>query len=124
LNCYGAAAYTPVGPGPEQIPPPKVEDKAGASLDRARVTFALPAGAKLFIDDQLMKGSVERRTFNTPRLERGQTYFYEVRAEVNRDGKTQTETKKVLVRAGENITVSFGTLEAPAVTTAGLSAAR
>jgi uncharacterized protein (TIGR03000 family) len=124
-GCYGCAGvfggcvgYNPYGPSPtspEQIPPPKVEEKKGAGMgavtpDRAKVVVQLPADAKLYVDDQPVKAA-DRQTFSTPRLERGQTYYYDVRAEVVRDGKTVVESKRVLVRAGQEVSVTFPKLE-------------
>jgi len=115
-GCYGGfgcVGYSPGGPGanvPEQIPPPRVDEKKGTGAlapTRAKVIVQLPADAKLFVDDQPIKATEERQTFNTPQLQRGQTYFYEVRAEAVRDGKTVVESKRVLIRAGEEVTVSF-----------------
>jgi uncharacterized protein (TIGR03000 family) len=57
------------------------------------------------------------RSFNTPTLEPGQTYYYMVRAEVVRDGKPITETRRVIVRAGRTARASFKDME-EAVTTA------
>jgi uncharacterized protein (TIGR03000 family) len=74
----------------------------------------LPADAKLYVDDQLMKTGSDRREFKTPVLEAGQTYFYILRAEVTRDGKSFTETKRVTVRAGDEIRASFSELPASA----------
>ena len=60
----------------------------------------VPADAKLYIDDRLMKTSAAKRTFNTPTLEEGQLYYYILRAELTRDGQTYSETKRVIVRSG------------------------
>jgi uncharacterized protein (TIGR03000 family) len=67
----------------------------------------LPADAKLYVDDRLMQTTSERRAFNSPRLEAGQTYYYILRAEVVRDGQTLSDTKRVLVHAGEVVQASF-----------------
>jgi uncharacterized protein (TIGR03000 family) len=72
----------------------------------------LPADAKLFIDDQPMKTAASKRTFNTPPLQRGQQYYYILRAQVVRDGKSQTETKRVLLRAGQEVRATFPELAA------------
>jgi uncharacterized protein (TIGR03000 family) len=79
---------------------------------RARLLVELPADAKLYIDDQLMKTTSERRTFNTPALDQGQTYYYELRAEVVRDGKPVTVTKRVTLKAGDVVQARFGEMEA------------
>jgi uncharacterized protein (TIGR03000 family) len=57
-----------------------------------------------------MKATAERRTFTTPKLEPGTSYYYELRAEVERDGKTYKENKKVTVKAGETSRASFSEL--------------
>jgi uncharacterized protein (TIGR03000 family) len=124
-GCYGSfgcAGYSPygppTGPPPEQIPAPKVDEKGKQTmLAPAKVTVQLPPEAKLYIDDRPIKmTNQERRTFNTPWLERGQTYFYDVRVEVVRDGKTLSDSKRVLVRPGQEVKVSFPKLEAPVLT--------
>jgi uncharacterized protein (TIGR03000 family) len=94
---------------PENISPPK---KEGARLqipttNTARLIVEMPANAKLYVDDQPMKTSSTRRVFRTPTLEPGQAYYYMVRAEVVRDGKTLEQTKKVVLRAGEEIRATF-----------------
>jgi uncharacterized protein (TIGR03000 family) len=105
-------------PAPEQAPAPKKETSDATS--RARLVVELPTDAKLFIDDQQMKATSERRTFRTPVLEQGQAYFYDLRAEFVRDGKVQSETKRVIVRAGEEIRASFPQLQTPSTATAEL----
>jgi uncharacterized protein (TIGR03000 family) len=77
------------------------------------VIVALPADAKMFVDDQLMKTTSELRSFTTPaRLVPGQRYFYEVRAEVLIDGKIETETQQVIVQGGVTSQLTFAKLTA------------
>jgi uncharacterized protein (TIGR03000 family) len=126
FGCYGYSPYGPGGNIPEQIPAPRVEEKkpggqGAVTPDRARVIVQLPADAKLYVDDQPVKAGAERQTFSTPQLQRGQTYFYDVRAEVVRDGKTLVENKRVLVRAGQEVSVTFPKLEAPPTGIAGVN---
>ena len=45
-------------------------------------------------------GNGETRTFRTPPLQPGQEYSYDLTAEVVRNGKVQTTTERVVVRAG------------------------
>jgi uncharacterized protein (TIGR03000 family) len=96
--------------------PPKDEKKT-TSTQSARLIVDLPADAKFYVDDQLMKTATARRSFVTPKLEPGQTYYYDLRAEVVRDGKVEKETKRILVRAGDVIRADFPGLE-PAVVAA------
>jgi uncharacterized protein (TIGR03000 family) len=97
--------------GGEVIPGPKKEEmkgKDGAAAARtAQLLVELPADAKLYIDDQLMKTPSGKRTFNTPTLDLGQAYYYMVRAEVVRDGKTYSETKRVIIRIGATAQALF-----------------
>jgi uncharacterized protein (TIGR03000 family) len=67
----------------------------------------IPSEARLYIDDRPMQTPSSRRTFTTPALQPGQSYYYIVRAELVRDGKNFTETKRVIVRPGEEVTASF-----------------
>jgi uncharacterized protein (TIGR03000 family) len=73
----------------------------------AHVSVRLPADARLYIDDILCPLTSERREFDTPKLRPGQTYYYTLRAEVVRDSRKQTETRRVLVEAGKAVTVEF-----------------
>jgi uncharacterized protein (TIGR03000 family) len=101
---YGAPVYASA---------PVTTTTAAASRpanDAAKLVVDLPADAKLFIDDQQMKTTSERRVFNTPKLEAGTSYYYQLRAEVVRDGKTYTENKRIIVRAGETSKATFGEL--------------
>lgn len=78
-----------------------------ASLDRAKVIVDLPSDAQLYVDGRLMKTSSAHRVFSTPTLDRGQLYYYELRAEVTRAGKTFSQEKRVIVAAGQQVQASF-----------------
>ncbi|MCS6850462.1 MAG: TIGR03000 domain-containing protein [Gemmataceae bacterium] len=119
-GCYGCCGHSvvpaPVAPvtppatppaKPEPIPPPKKEGEGNAA---ARLIIDIPQGAKLYIDDQLMNGTATRRLFNTPVLERGQMYYYMVRVELERDGRTIRDEKPVIVRAGQVARADFAEL--------------
>jgi uncharacterized protein (TIGR03000 family) len=99
---------------------PTVDSKAQVSAqpDKARLIVELPAGAKLYVDDQLSKNTSERRVFNTPPLEKGQQYYYILRAEMEKDGKTYSDTKRVLVSAGAEVTAKFTEVDMKAEPTA------
>jgi len=111
---YGPPTGTPVEPPvkSEPIPAPKKGEPEGLAPTNARLIVAVPAGANLYIDDHKMKTQSERRTFQTPVLEPGQTYFYEVRVEVERDGKTLSTTKRVLLKAGQEVRADFNDMDA------------
>ncbi len=124
---YGAPTYPgAVAPGTGTGTPPKGEQLGNPTKDketmvaptRAKLVVELPADAKLYIDDLPMKTPSGLRSFNTPTLEPGQAYYYMVRAEVIRDGKPITETRRVIVRAGQTIRANFKDMEAETVRTA------
>jgi uncharacterized protein (TIGR03000 family) len=77
---------------------------------RARLIFELPQGAQLYVDGSLIPNADTRKSFRTPALRRGEQYFYDLRAEVVRDGKTLVETRRVTLTAGEVIRADFSTL--------------
>ncbi|MFO0969428.1 MAG: TIGR03000 domain-containing protein [Gemmataceae bacterium] len=86
--------------------------------NRARVVIDVPADAKLYIDGHLMKTTSARRIFQTPDLVAGQTYFYDLKVEVVREGKTLSETQRVLLRPGYSATASFATMDRAETATA------
>jgi uncharacterized protein (TIGR03000 family) len=73
----------------------------------ATVTIALPSDAKLLFNGVAATGTGASRSFRTPPLQKGQSYTYELTAEVVRDGKTLTTTEKVVVRGGETASVTL-----------------
>jgi uncharacterized protein (TIGR03000 family) len=119
-----APAVAPAAP--PQGEPLKVEPKKATQLDsvdsRAHLVVTLPEKAKLYVDENLMKSGATRRSFVTPELQPGSAYYYDVRVEVERDGKPVTQSKRIVVRAGQNIEASFVNMaqEATAVADAGI----
>ena len=73
----------------------KLEDDEKQS---ANITVELPAGAKLYVDGNLVTGDDTVRHFHTPTLTRGKQYYYTMKAEVTVAGKPVTEEKQILVR--------------------------
>jgi uncharacterized protein (TIGR03000 family) len=68
--------------------------KKTASLTPTQIIIEVPADAQLYADGQLTTTTSGRRVFNTPPLEDGQTYFYDLRAQVVRDGNKREDTKQ------------------------------
>jgi len=81
----------------------------------ATIQVSLPADAKLSIDDAPTTSTSASRTFATPALEQGKVFYYTLKAEIVRDGKTLSATSRVAVRAGEESRVS---IEIPTATVA------
>lgn len=127
---YGGISYPGmIGPGVggavvpnaggEQLPPakPNKDGKETRVPNRAKLIVELPTDAKLFIDDMPMKTTSGVRTFNTPTLEPGQAYYYMVRIEYVKDGKTVRDERRVIVRAGQIARAEFKDRDADAVRT-------
>ncbi len=102
---------------------PKMEEAVVASLTRPLLTAApgkallvihLPADAVLYVEGRRAETSNQTvRYIQTPALEEGAGYFYVVRVDVVRNGKTVSETQRVHFRAGQEIRVSFEHLKGP-----------
>ncbi len=86
------------------------EKKADASDnagDAAKLVVSLPADATLTIDEEATTSTSDLRSFVTPALTPGQDYIYNLKAEINRDGKSFIVTQRVTVRAGEETKASL-----------------
>ena len=94
-------------PPREQVPAPKEKKKEQV---RARLTIDVPAEAKVFLDGQLMNWAAGKREFQTPDLEPGLTYYYDLRAEIVRNGETLAEAQRIILRPGEIVAVAFPSL--------------
>jgi uncharacterized protein (TIGR03000 family) len=106
----GTWSYSGVRPGqgPSFIPTTVGKTKmADPSETSAKITIDVPNNAKLYIDGQLMNGTSNERYFYTPPLEKGQSYYYDVRIEMVKDGKIVADTKKVIVQAGAMVKETF-----------------
>ena len=111
----GYAEPIPAPAGEKKSKEPKKDSQPKESTDdQAKLIIELPAEAKLFIDNKLMQSTSSRRVFATPTLEPGRKYYYELRAEVIRDGQPLSDTKRVIFQAGDEIRESFAKLGATA----------
>ena len=114
FGCAGGAvpaATTPAAPEKLKEAPKGDGKPKGGSVTApagARVTVRLPADAKLYVDNVSCPLTSSVRTFDTPGLEPGRQYFYELRAVVSREGRDVTESKRVIVEAGRESAVDFG----------------
>jgi uncharacterized protein (TIGR03000 family) len=112
------APLTTPAPAPVKEMPKLPEKKPeSSSEDMARLTIKAPIDMRISVDGQQTARDAAEMTFRTPALEQGKNYFYQVKAEVVREGKTVTETKRVLVRAGQQAVVDFSPLKSTALVT-------
>ena len=92
---YGAYPYTNYA-APQTPPAPAA----------AEVVVKLPEDARFFIGDRAY--SLDKtHSFETPKLQVGQTYEYTLKIEVKRAGQTLTQSKRVTVLAGQKTVVEF-----------------
>ena len=118
-----ATGVPPATPSPA-APPPSVGENPGTSFNRgaastvsaiparATVLVRLPADAILYAEGQRLRLSSDERRFVTPVLPAGQDFYYTFRAEYIRDGETITQSRRVAVRAGTQVTLQFTDLAA------------
>jgi uncharacterized protein (TIGR03000 family) len=128
LGCFhGCEAPVPgIGhaPGPAGIPvtpaaPAEQQQRQmpripeGEPASAAKVVIKAPVEMRILVAGQLTQRTGPEMTFVTPALKRGNTYSYVFTAEIERDGQKMTETRKVLVRPGEQAMVDFSRPKEP-----------
>jgi uncharacterized protein (TIGR03000 family) len=111
VGCTGGAVAPTTAPttgGTKEMPKPKEEKpKQEEALNAAPATIvvSLPAEAKLTVDGSVTSSTGANRVFVSPTLNAGRDYTYDLQAEIVRDGKTVSASKRVTVRAGEESSV-------------------
>jgi uncharacterized protein (TIGR03000 family) len=93
----------------DPVPPKKPKKPSDDTEDVstvARITFLLPAGAKLFIDGRPVEADAVK-TFRTPSLEVGHRYYYEVKVERMIAGMPVVETRQLVLKPGSEIRADF-----------------
>ena len=115
VGYYGASSYGVVTHGANPMPP---ADKKMETLPnpgktnevaRAKVVIDVPANTALYIDNQLMPDKSGKRTFVTPALQPGQSYFYDIKLVANNGGQQQVQTSRVVLRPGQEVAATFNT---------------
>ncbi len=85
----------------------KAEEKTGIPANRALLTVSLPAGAKLYVNEEPTKGDSASRSFLTPELKAGTTYSYTLRMEIMHNGVMTSRSQQVYFRAGKEAHATF-----------------
>jgi uncharacterized protein (TIGR03000 family) len=69
----------------------------------------VPADARVTFNGEPTTSRSTSRVYVTPPLSPGHSYYYEVEAQVERDGQTQTVTRRIPVQAGQQVsqTITF-----------------
>lgn len=73
----------------------------------AILEVALPAEAKVYVNDNLTSTPGDLRRYVSRNLLEGEVYTYEVRAEVMRDGEVVAQTKVIDLAAGTEKRIQF-----------------
>jgi uncharacterized protein (TIGR03000 family) len=73
----------------------------------ALVTVHIPNGAQLYVDGAAQSVTAGTRTFNTPSLEPGTSYYYTFKVEMSPEDKSRSETRHVIVQSGKEVSVDF-----------------
>jgi uncharacterized protein (TIGR03000 family) len=103
----GGILLPPAGLGETTAPPAGVSETPTAP-NQATVVVKLPADARLYANGELLPLTGPVRVFLTPALEPNRTYYYDLKIEVERGGKTVTrEQKNVELQAGKVANVTF-----------------
>jgi uncharacterized protein (TIGR03000 family) len=82
-------------------PVPSADDRT------VQVRVRVPAGAKLWFNGEATVQRGEVRHFESPALQPGESYYYDLRATWQKDGKTVERTRHLRVRAGDQISVNL-----------------
>jgi uncharacterized protein (TIGR03000 family) len=90
----------------EQIRPVPQPPPATQPLT-ATIVVGVPAQARVFVEDRPTTQAGPQRYFETAPLLPGRAYTYAIRAEEDREGRSNRQEKRVTVRAGETAEVQF-----------------
>lgn len=94
-------------PKTASVPTASTPPTTPAVEQRATIRVKLPPGATLYVDDHRSPSIEPVRQFSTPPLPVGKEFAYLMKAEVVRNGQTETFTQRVPFRAGERVEVDF-----------------
>jgi uncharacterized protein (TIGR03000 family) len=108
-----APAESPPAAAPEDegaVDPAVPDNLQGARYQRSASTIlavTVPEEARVYVNGMLTKTPGSRRRYISRGLTAGLQYTYEIRAELERDGRTLTDTRVVRARGGETTSVAF-----------------
>lgn len=70
--------------------------------DEIHLTLSIPEGAKVFVNGNQTTSTGSIRHYVSKNVESGATYRFEIRAEVERDGKIVSDTKSLVLSGGDS----------------------
>jgi uncharacterized protein (TIGR03000 family) len=98
---------------------PDSEQPAATADNRAHIRVLVPADAQLWFQNRLTKETGPTRLFNSPALQPGHTYSYDIRAQWRQGDRMVTQDREITVYPGDRVSVDF--LHAPANNTGGMN---
>jgi uncharacterized protein (TIGR03000 family) len=102
-DSYGASSYRSYYSSPARL-----SNRAPRPPDTtARITVRVPANAEVWFDETKTTSTGSDREYQTPALQLGHQYAYQVRARWMENGREVTQTQKVSVTAGSRPDVTF-----------------
>jgi uncharacterized protein (TIGR03000 family) len=116
LNYFGYRSPSPrlanptvnVYPPGQEPPPHRLFRSPPSNARCARVEVALPhPDADIWLNATAMKGTGTERAFESPELEAGKTYQYEVVARWRQDGREKAEARTLTVAPGQTVLADF-----------------
>lgn len=105
---YGGVSYdAPVETGCEGCSAAATSDAALETADTAVIEVAVPAEAKVFVNNKETTSTGSARSYVSNNLQAGQTYLYNFRVEFEQDGKPVVKNESVKLSAGDRIALTF-----------------
>jgi uncharacterized protein (TIGR03000 family) len=100
---------------PPALPSEPAAEAAAPQVDPNAVLLLVrvPAGARVWIENILMKQTGPLRLFESPVLDPGGDYQYEVRASWTENGKEVSKSRRVTVRAGDRLMLNLSSAPEP-----------
>lgn len=89
--------------------------KASASSDEIHIVVDLPESAKVFVNGNKTSSTGTSRRFVSRNLEAGASYRFDIRVEDERNGKSVSENKTLVLVPGSTETLAFKLDEKPVV---------
>jgi uncharacterized protein (TIGR03000 family) len=105
LGSFGEESLTE-GQAKQPVPPPPVA-LAQQAAAAARLHVRLPADAGLWFGGTKVSSEGAAREFQTPVLQPGRLYEYEVQARWKENGRERTRTQQVILTAGSDVKVDL-----------------
>src|SRR5205823_7043840 len=78
-----------------------------ADQNAAHIRVLVPDNAQVWFDDAPTQQTGSVRIFDTPALEPGRSYTYQVRARWTENGRDVSQTREAKIHPGDSVTVDF-----------------